>query len=153
MSNKAKLFSVFMILQIILIIKMCFITMNDKPNRNESLKVAIHKTHLKFKVTATMYNPVKRQCDSTPLITAGNYRIKYWKASKQRWIAVSRDLLKRWGGKFKYGDKVRVLRAGHKSGIYTIVDTMNPRYTHRIDILETVGTKWYQYKNVIIEKL
>lgn len=100
------------------------------------------------KVTATMYNPVEGQCDQDPLITAGMYKIDPSRASHHRWIAVSRDLLKRWGGRFEYGDKVKIRGAGHKDGIYTIVDTMNKRFTNRIDFLETKGTKWYRYDNV-----
>lgn len=104
-------------------------------------------------VTATMYNPIESQCDKDPLVTAGMYRINPDKASHHRWIAVSRDLLKRWGGVFDYGDKVVVRGAGHKDGIYTIVDTMNKRYTNRIDFLETKGTRWYKYENVQMASL
>lgn len=104
-------------------------------------------------VTATMYNPVISQCDKDPLITAGMYKINPKKASKHRWIAVSRNLLKRWGGRFHYGDKVSISGAGHKNGVYKIVDTMNPRFKNRIDFLETKGTKHYKYTNVLIRKL
>lgn len=102
------------------------------------------------KVTATMYNAVQSQCDKDPYITAGMYKINPEKASEYKWIAVSRDLLKRWKGKFKYGDKVIIKGAGHKDGIYTIVDTMNKRYENRIDFLETAGTKQYKFENVTI---
>lgn len=105
------------------------------------------------KVTATMYNPVVGQCDDDPLITAGMYKINPNKASEHKWIAVSRDLLKRWGGVFDYGDKVYISGAGHKNGIYTIVDTMNKRFQKRIDFLETRGTKLYKYNNVVLAKL
>lgn len=105
------------------------------------------------RVTATMYNPVSGQCDDDPLLTAGMYRIDPKKASKQKWIAVSRDLLKRWGGQFDYGDKVVIRNAGHKDGVYTIVDTMNKRYRNRIDFLETQGTKWYKFDNVQLASL
>lgn len=105
------------------------------------------------KVTATMYNPVVGQCDDDPLITAGMYKINPNRASEHKWIAVSRDLLKRWGGVFDYGDKVYISGAGHKNGIYTIVDTMNKRFQKRIDFLETRGTKLYKYNNVVLAKL
>ena len=104
-------------------------------------------------LVATMYNAVETQCDSDPLITAGNYKINPKKASQHKWIALSRNLLKRWGGKFHYGDKVEITGAGHKNGIYKIVDTMNRRFKNRIDFLETGGTKHYKYKNVTIEKV
>lgn len=110
-------------------------------------------TELITKVTATMYYPVREQCDSDPLITAGNYQINPRKASHHKWIAMSRDLLKRWGGEFDYGDKVEISGAGHKDGIYKITDTMNKRFKKRIDFLETVGTKYYKFKNVTIKKI
>ena len=100
-------------------------------------------------VTATMYNPVASQCDSTPLITAGNYHINPTKASQQKYIAVSRNLLKI----FKYGDRVKITHAGHKNGIYKVTDTMAKRYVNRIDFLETEGTALYKLENVILTKI
>jgi 3D (Asp-Asp-Asp) domain-containing protein len=121
----------------------------DEINRLEEL---IRKQN-GMKVTATMYNPVVSQCDEDPLVTAGMYKINPKKASEHKWIAVSRDLLKRWGGVLDYGDKVYISGAGHKNGIYTIVDTMNKRFKNRIDFLETQGTKNYKYNNVLLAKL
>jgi len=106
-----------------------------------------------FKVTATMYNAVETQCDADPLITAGMYKINPDKASEHKWIAMSRDMLKRWGGSFQYGDKVLISGAGHKDGIYTVADTMNKRYKNRIDILETKGTPLYKFNSVTITKV
>lgn len=104
-------------------------------------------------VTATMYNAVTGQCDSDPLVTAGMYKINPNKASEHKWVALSRDLLKRWGGQFDYGDTIRIENAGDKSGEYTVVDTMNKRFTNKIDILETKGTDLYKYDNVKIIKI
>jgi 3D (Asp-Asp-Asp) domain-containing protein len=104
-------------------------------------------------VTATMYNAVTGQCDSDPLVTAGMYKINPNKASDHKWVALSRDLLKRWGGLFEYGQKVKITGCGEKDGIYTIVDTMNPRFTKKIDILETQGTPLYKFDNVKITLL
>lgn len=104
-------------------------------------------------VTATMYNAVENQCDSDPLTTAGMYHIDPKKASDHKWVALSRDLLKRWGGQFDYGDTIRIENAGEKSGVYTVVDTMNPRFTKKIDILETKGTPLYKFDNVRITKI
>lgn len=105
------------------------------------------------KVTVTMYNAVRGQCDSSPLITADNSKINPRKASEHRWIAMSRDQLSRWGGLFNYGDRVKITGTDHKDGIYEVRDTMNPRYTKRIDILETSGTKMYKFYNITIEKV
>lgn len=104
-------------------------------------------------VTATMYNPVESQCDKDPLVTAANYKINPQKASKHRYVALSRDLLTRWGGKFDYGNKVAIKGTKHKDGIYIVADTMNSRYCNHVDILETSGTNWYKYNNVLITKI
>lgn len=104
-------------------------------------------------VTVTMYNAVVRQTDSDPLITAGMYNINPLAASAHKWVALSRDLLTRWGGEFDYGDKIQITNAGHKDGIYTVVDTMNERFTNRIDILETEGTQLYKFEDVKIERI
>ena len=63
---------------------------------NYELKRQMNVTE--FEVTVTMYNPTKGQCDSTPNITADGTRINPKKASSYRYIALSRDLLSRWGG-------------------------------------------------------
>lgn len=106
------------------------------------------KSKEEYKVTATMYYAVPGQCDESPLVTACGYKINPKKATQHKWIAVSRDLLK----KFKYGDKVRLTNAGDKDGIYTIADTMNKRFKNKIDILETEGTSLYKLTDVIITK-
>jgi 3D (Asp-Asp-Asp) domain-containing protein len=105
-----------------------------------------------YEVTATMYYPVSSQCDSDPLLTAGMYKIIPGKASEQKWIAMSRDMIARWGGEFHYGDIVQISGAGHKDGVYKVVDTMNKRFKNRIDFLEDKGTKHYKFENVKIWK-
>ncbi|GAA4501650.1 hypothetical protein GCM10023172_23870 [Hymenobacter ginsengisoli] len=83
-----------------------------------------------------MYQAVARQTDSSPFITADNSRIRPHYGSHTRWLALSPDLLKRGGGKFDYGDKVQVGGVSPQlDGVYTVHDTMNRRYRHRIDIL------------------
>jgi hypothetical protein len=88
--------------------------------------------------TLTVYNPVVRQCDSTPLITANNAKIDPDKLYKQelRWLALSRHLLKRWKGEFNYGDTVK-LTAGDADidGLWVIQDTLNKRFKNRGDLL------------------
>lgn len=97
-----------------------------------------------YDVTVTMYHPVPEQTDDTPDITADGTRFKIHKASQYRYVAVARNMLKRWGGFLDYGDYIWV-DAGSKSGIYQVRDTMNPRYVNHIDILETPGTSPYKY--------
>ncbi len=104
-------------------------------------------------VTATMYNAVKKQCDSNPFETANGSIINPKKASEHKWVAMSRNLLKRWKGRFSYGDKIRIIGTDFKDGVYTIVDCMNKRFKNKIDILETEGVDLYKFENVKIVKL
>jgi hypothetical protein len=88
--------------------------------------------------TLTIYNPVENQCDDSPLITANNSRIDLDKLSRNeiRWMALSRNLLKRWNGQFNYGDTVK-LEAGDPSidGLWVVNDNMNKRFKDRGDLL------------------
>ncbi len=43
-----------------------------------------------------------------------------------------------------------LIGCGVKDGIYTIADCMNERFRNKIDILETIGTPLYKFKNVKI---
>jgi len=67
-------------------------------------------------------------------------------------VALSRNLLKRWGGPFDYGDFILLKDAGKKDGVYQVRDTMNPRWVNRIDILESIDVKPYKYDNAQIIK-
>ena len=104
----------------------------------------------KHNVTVTMYNPTRGQTDRTPNITADGTRINPNKASSYRYIALSRNLLKRWGGPFDYGDYVVIEGAGIYSGVYQVKDTMSPRFTNRVDILRSRGSKHFKYTNVTL---
>lgn len=88
--------------------------------------------------TLTIYHPVAGQCDNSPLITANNSHIDLEKLRRNeiRWMALSRDLLKRWNGKFNYGDTVH-LEAGDPAidGLWVINDSMNKRFNNRGDLL------------------
>ena len=90
-----------------------------------------------FIVTVTTYNPTKEQTDSTPNELADGTKINPNKASSYRYVALSRDLLSRWGGPFNYGDWILIEGAGKHSGIYQVRDTMNSKWTNRVDILTT----------------
>jgi len=106
-----------------------------------------------IKVTVTNYNPVRSQTDDTPNITADLTKIDVNSASKYKYVAASRNLLKMYGGILEYGDLIIIKNAGDKDGIYAVRDTMNERYVNYIDILETLGTENYSYKNVDLYKL
>ena len=103
-------------------------------------------------VTVTMYQPVRRQTDSTPNILADGTRIRTQDASNYKFIAVSRNLLKRWGGWLDFGDFVLLRNTVGKDGIYQVRDTMNKRFVNRIDILESIDVKPYKFIDAQIIK-
>ena len=121
--------------------------------RNEQLESLISEHKLEgMEVTVTMYHPVSRQTDSTPNILADGTRIRVHKASEYRFIAVSRNLLKRWGGWLDYGDFIYLRGTNDKDGMYQVRDSMNARFVNRIDILESPGTKPYKFASAQIVK-
>ena len=105
-----------------------------------------------FSVTVTMYNPTRGQTDKTPNITADGTKINPHRASNYRYVALSRDLLSRWGGPFNYGDYVAIKGTQKYDGIYQVKDTMNPRFVHRVDILRTKGDDKFKYENIALYK-
>ena len=122
--------------------------------RNEKLESLISEYKLEgMEVTVTMYHPVTRQTDSTPNILADGTRIRVHKASEYRFIAVSRNLLKRHGGFLDYGDFI-ILKGTNqkKDGVYQVRDTMNKRFVNRIDILESPGVQPYKFDKASIVK-
>ena len=106
-----------------------------------------------FDVTVTTYNPTRAQTDSTPNQTADGTIIKPWKATQYRYVALSRDLIARWGGPFEYGDYVVIegTDGGKWDGIYQVRDTMAAKWVKRVDILTTdsrfkyTDVKMYRY--------
>ena len=103
-----------------------------------------------FNVTVTTYNPTKAQCDDTPHITADGTKFKTWKATQYRYVALSRDLLSRWGGPFDYGDYIVIEGTGKWDGVYQVRDTMNPKWVNRVDILTTNSR--FRYDNITMYK-
>lgn len=73
-----------------------------------------------LEVHVTWYTSTVEECDSTPFITADGSRVRHGI------IAVSRDLLET----FSYGDSLYV----DGFGWYEVHDTMNARWTSRVDI-------------------
>jgi hypothetical protein len=104
-------------------------------------------------VDVTMYQPVYPQTDSSPNITADGTRIRISKASDYKFVALSRNLLKRWGGPFDYGDFILIKGTPDKDGVYNVRDTMNPKYVNYVDILESTNVKPYKYENVHMYKM
>ena len=106
-----------------------------------------------IEVDVTMYQPDNIQCDDTPNITADGTKIRIHKASEYKFVALSRNLLKRWGGPFDYGDFILVKGTKNKDGVYQVRDTMNPKWVNVVDILESFNVKPYKYENVHIYKM
>lgn len=134
----------------VIILKSITITIRTEKESEIEEKAPIKRKDTSIRVTVTMYNPVEEQCDSDPYTTASMLIINPFKASEQKFIAMSRDLLKRWGGIFEYKQKVRLVGCGEKDGVYIVADCMNERFRNKIDILETVGTPIYKFKNAKI---
>jgi 3D (Asp-Asp-Asp) domain-containing protein len=141
------------------------VNMMQKNKRNYNSLIEIIKEEnklltnqlLKFRsegmaVIVTMYQPVRGQTDSTPNILADGTRIRTQDASNYKFIAVSRNLLKRWGGWLDYGDFILLQGTDIKDGIYQVRDTMNKRWVNRVDILESPGTKPYKFTSAKIQK-
>ena len=106
-----------------------------------------------IEVNVTMYQPVYPQTDRTPNITADGTKIRISKASDYKFVALSRNLLKRWGGPFDYGDFILIKGTKDKDGVYNVRDTMNPKFVNYVDILESTNVKPYKYENVHIYKM
>ena len=118
--------------------------------RNRVSELENRTNKISYKVTVTTYNPTIHQCDDTPHITADGTHFKTWKASSYRYVALSRDLLSRWGGPFNYGDYIIIEGTGDRDGVYQVRDTMNPKWTNRVDILTTNDR--FKYDNVVMYK-
>ena len=112
-----------------------------------------HYDEYGIEVDVTMYQPVYPQTDKTPDITADGTRIRISKASNYKFVALSRNLLKRWGGPFDYGDFILLKGAGNKDGVYQVRDTMNPKWVNVVDILESENVQPYKFTGVHIYKL
>ena len=105
---------------------------------------------MEFDVTITMYNALPGQTDDTPNQTADGTIIDPKRASEYRYVALSRDLIARWGGPFNYGDYVMLKGTDGYDGVYQVRDTMSPKFINRVDILRTSGSKWFKFDNVVL---
>ena len=121
-------------LSILLFISMLFTSNNFEVEKTEE-QIAdeiIEKQKIDYHlVTATTYTIREEETDSTPLLTASGYKLDSINPKKDKVIAVSRDLKR----KFRFGEKVRIKGAGKLDGVYTVRDVMNRRFRKKIDIL------------------
>lgn len=96
----------------------------SKPENERTVGLAAVKSN-NLRVTATAYNSLPAQTDSTPNIAAWGDRLK----PGMKVIAVSRDLLNKYG--LKHKTKVRI---SGLEGEYLVLDKMNKRWRKKIDI-------------------
>ena len=91
-----------------------------------------------YEVHGTFYHADPAQCDADPFITADNSLIDTTslKEGSLKWVALSRDLLKRWGGPFNYGDTLYIHHPDtNVVGCWIVHDAMNARFRRRVDFL------------------
>ena len=95
-------------------------------------------------VTLTTYNATKSQCDNNPNKTANGTIIDYkkLKQDKLKYCAISPDLL--WC--IPMGSIIDI--DGH--GRYEVVDTMNARFKHYVDILQHHTQKNFKKEKIKI---
>ena len=123
-------------------------------NDNQTLHTQLEEFYkYGVEVNVTMYQPVYLQTDNTPDITADGTKIHVPQSSRYRYVALSRNLLKRWGGNFDYGDYILLKGTNKRDGIYQVRDTMNSKFTNVVDILESHNVKPYKFTNVKLYKL
>jgi hypothetical protein len=72
----------------------------------------------------TVYWAVESQTDDSPRICADGT----FADPSKRIMAVSRDMLQRWGGEICYGDTVSLSGCGDYDGVWEVHDTMNRRF-------------------------
>jgi 3D (Asp-Asp-Asp) domain-containing protein len=108
--------------------------LNEADSKPKVKKDTIQSEEIPYKkLKATYYNPVQAQCDGNPLITATGYRIslKKLKRNEIKIVALSRDLLK----VYPYNSEIYVHSPVHLRGCWRVEDTMNKRFSNRIDFL------------------
>jgi 3D (Asp-Asp-Asp) domain-containing protein len=112
---------------------------DNKKNIKEVKKIKIIKDSVVIdtipfrKIKATYYNPVSSQCDGNPLITGSGYKINVKKLKNKNIniVALSRDLL----NIYPYGSEIYVHQPVHLRGCWKVEDTMNKRFSNKIDFL------------------
>jgi 3D (Asp-Asp-Asp) domain-containing protein len=139
--KKENIFKVILnILSAIATLILCFAHLNNTLDKADSkkevrtIKDSVQIDTVPFrKIKATYYNPTSGQCDKTPLITGSGYKINLKKLKNKtiNIVAVSRDLL----NIYPYGSTIYVHQPAHIRGFWKVEDTMNKRFTNKIDFL------------------
>lgn len=101
-------------------------------------------------IRTSIYNPTEAQCDNDPFLTASGIRINpvALKNGCIRYVSVSRNLKKI----YPFGTYITVISKNcYYNGKWKVVDTMNKRFTNKIDFLQDVGDKNVPPKKVKIQ--
>lgn len=112
-------------------------------------------------VWATVYHPMKSQCDDTPYITGDQSRINPKIINNLRWVAISQEMLycverqkiveqsspyanrsNLFKGKIQYGDTIWVSSKHPEiNGWWVVHDTKNAKIRNSIDFLQNSSKK------------
>lgn len=99
-------------------------------------------------VTATTYRLTARENGPYGNSMASGYKVSYKHPGKNRVLAVSRDLLK----KYPFHTIVVVRGAGKLDGKWIVEDVMSKRWRKRIDFLIDLKVKTNKFHKVIIKR-
>ena len=90
---------------------------------------------VKRDIKITSYNPSVHQTDASPCVGASLRNLCTAAKEGDRTVALSRDLLWRWGGEFRWRDKVKITSDNPQcNGVYSLEDTMAKRFKARAEI-------------------
>lgn len=112
------------------------------------------REEVSYMVTATIYHADPKQCNADFTTTADGSKIDTTNPSAHRWVAVSRDMLVKYGGKLDFGDTLKIEgTSSHLDGIHVVRDLMNKRYKSRIDFLVSKDDIYGKWDGVKVVKL
>ena len=94
----------------------------------------------KIEVSVSAYTPTHKECDSTPLITASNKKVR------KGIVALSRDLERKFN--LRFGDKIKL----YGIGTFEFQDRMHKRWKKRVDVFMWNKKKAFEFgrKNGVV---
>lgn len=102
-----------------------------------------------FCVTLTTYNATLQQTDASPFETSCGLKINQGNPQKQRFVALSRDLL----NYFCYGDSIEISNCGKFNGKYVVADCTAKRLNNVVDVLINRNTVGGKFNKAILKKV
>lgn len=96
-------------------------------------------------VNGTYYNsdPSQGEGDGSTTADGSKIDIDLLNSGVIKWVALSRNLLKRFGGTFNFGDKIMIEHEDKRvAGVWIVRDCMNARFTNKIDFLIPKGAEF-----------